>query len=60
MWWMMRRAPVHYAVADAVSSGSLWGGCRGEHQYTMRWMARRAVVHYLVNDGASNGTLCGG
>jgi len=51
---MMWRAPVHYVVDDAASTSTLYGGCCGEHRYTMWWITRRAPVQYVVNDAASN------
>jgi hypothetical protein len=65
------RAPVYHVVDDEASSGSLCGGCRGEHLFTMWWLAWRAPVHYVVDDApstchyavddaASTCSLCGG
>jgi len=47
-----RRAPVCHVVDNAVSTGTLCGGCRGDiNWYTMWWRRRRAQGSH---------TLCGG
>jgi len=56
---MARRAPAHYAVSDAASTGTLSGGWRGEHRHAQLWMAWQAPAHEAVEGAASTGTLSG-
>jgi hypothetical protein len=58
-WWMTWQAPAHYVVDDVASTGTLCGGWRGEHRYSMWWMTWRAPVHYMVDDLASTGARYG-
>jgi len=57
---MTWRAQVLYVVGDVASTGTLCGGSRGEHRYTMCYvvMTWRAPAHDVVDHVASTGTLC--
>jgi len=48
---------VHHVVDDTTSTGTLCGGCHGQHWYTMCWMTWRALVHIDMSAVASTGTL---